>query len=115
MLAIHMERLFRPVRPGYPGHGSHRGFYRPRSWHLIRYHRALLVHPLFWTSKHLEIFGYSFQPIQNATPTEDTGGEQRPSKSKAQPLPRSSWSGATILKDIQSILLSEASIYDEYW
>ncbi|KAJ5955822.1 hypothetical protein N7501_010101 [Penicillium viridicatum] len=42
---------------------------------------------------------------------EDTRGEQRPSKVKAQPPARSPWSGATTLKAIQSIILSKASIY----
>lgn len=31
---------------------------------LMYYHRELLAHPLCWTSRHAEIIGFRFQPIQ---------------------------------------------------
>jgi hypothetical protein len=82
------------------------------------HHRELLVKPLFWTSRHLEVMGCRFQHVYDAPLMEHTRDDQRPSEtpsegeSEARSLARN-FSHQGKLNALTNILLSKRSIFDE--
>ncbi|KAJ6041411.1 hypothetical protein N7460_006801 [Penicillium canescens] len=86
---------------------------------LMHRHQELLVKPLFWTSRHLELMGCRFQHVYNAPSREDTRDDQQPfqgkpneGESEARSLARS-FSLQGKLNALTNILLSKGSIFDK--
>jgi hypothetical protein len=86
---------------------------------LMRHHPEMLVKPLFWTSRHLELIGCRFRHVHNAPSIEDPHDDQRPLQGKhnerecdARSL-ANSFSLPVKLNALKNILLSEGSIFDK--
>ncbi|PLB54009.1 hypothetical protein P170DRAFT_482254 [Aspergillus steynii IBT 23096] len=50
---------------------------------IMRHHGELMVNPLLWTSRHLEIMGARFQHLENASQVEQPRDDERPSEGLA--------------------------------
>lgn len=86
---------------------------------LVHCHRELLVKPLFWTSRHLEMMGCRFQHVYNAASMEHTRDDQRPFERQSNEGEAEAWSLAKSfslegkLNALTNILLSRGSHLDK--